>query len=46
MIYFQPRPTPRQNQADRIHGQSHLAFLPFLAREFLDVADEILEKAV
>lgn len=46
MIYFQLRPTPHQNQADRIHGQLHLAFLPFLAKEFLDVTDEILEKAV
>jgi hypothetical protein len=45
-IYFEQHPISHQNQADHIHGQLHLASLPFLAKEFLGVAAETFGTAV
>lgn len=38
-IYFEQHPKSHQNQADRIREQLHLAFLPSLAKESMDIVD-------
>jgi hypothetical protein len=44
--YFVKHPRSRQNQLGRIYGLTHLAYLLYLTKGFLDVADETPEITV